>query len=226
MKKKNIFVSIDNPDINESLKIISQIKDSIAGIKIGIEYLSNGPEGVKAISKYNLPIFYDCKFFDIKNSVVKAIKALKNLPSISYLTIHLLNGEETLIDAKKAADELSIKLIGISVLTSFSNENLKNLGFSNTVDTQVQKLTQLAVRTKLHGIVCSAHELNIVKKISSNLVCFTPGIRPSESKIFDQKRIATPKEAMDKGSDYLIIGRPITIGDPKKNIEKIINSIN
>ena len=87
MKKKNIFVSIDNSDISESLEIISQIKDNIAGIKIGIEYLSNGLEGVKALSKYNLPIFYDCKFFDIKNSVVKAIKALKNLPNISYLTI-------------------------------------------------------------------------------------------------------------------------------------------
>ena len=226
MKKKNIFVSIDNSDIGESLEIISQIKDSIAGIKIGIEYLSNGLEGVKALSKYNLPIFYDCKFFDIKNSVVKAIKALKNLPNISYLTIHLLNGEETLIASKKAADQLSIKLIGISVLTSFSNENLKNLGFSSTVNIQVQKLAQLAAKIKLHGIVCSAHELSIVKKISPNLVCFTPGIRPSSSKIFEQKRIATPKEAIDKGSDYLIIGRPITIGDPKKNIEKILNSIN
>ena len=226
MKKKNIFVSIDNSDIGESLEIISQIKDSIAGIKIGIEYLSNGLEGVKALSKYNLPIFYDCKFFDIKNSVVKAIKALKNLPNISYLTIHLLNGKETLIEAKKAADQLSIKLIGISVLTSFSNENLKNLGFSSTVNIQVQKLAQLAAKIKLHGIVCSAHELSIVKKISPNLVCFTPGIRLSSSKIFEQKRIATPKEAIDKGSDYLIIGRPITIGDPKKNIEKILNSIN
>ena len=90
----------------------------------------------------------------------------------------------------------------------------------------MQKLAQLAAKTKLHGIVCSAHELSVVKKISQNLVCFTPGIRPSDTKIYDQKRIATPKEAIDKGSDYLIIGRPITIGDPKKNIEKILNSIN
>ena len=226
MKKKYIFVSIDNSNIKESSKIISLIKDDIAGIKIGIEYLSNGPEGVKALSRYNLPIFYDCKFFDIKNSVVKAIKALKNLPNISYLTVHLLNGEETLIKAKQAADALSIKLIGITVLTSFSNENLKNLGFSSTIDIQVQKLAQLAAKTKLHGIVCSAHELSVVKKVSQNLVCFTPGIRPSDTKIYDQKRIATPKEAIDKGSDYLIIGRPITIGNPKKNIEKILNSIN
>ena len=141
---------------------------------------------------------------------------------VSYATIHLLNGEETLKSAVREAKD--IKFIGVSVLTSFSNDDLDNLGFKNDVKNQVQKLVKIASRVNLHGVVCSPLEVKMVKKIDSKLICFTPGIR-LESNNDDQKRTMTPKEAINEGSDYLILGRPLTSGNPKENIKKIIKSL-
>ena len=117
-----------------------------------------------------------------------------------------------------------IKFIGVSVLTSFSNEDLESLGFKNDVEDQVQRLVKIASKVNLHGVVCSPLEVKMVKKIDSKLLCFTPGIRLKSSND-DQKRTMTPKEAINEGSDYLILGRPLTSGDPKENIKKIIKSL-
>ena len=218
--KKNIFVACDFSSQNEAVNLIEQIKNHIFGIKVGLQYVtSTGIDGVKALTKFNLPIMYDVKAFDIKNTIKGFVKSLKKI-EVSYATIHLLNGEETL---KSIVEETKdIKFIGVSVLTSFSNDDLDNLGFKNDVKNQVQKLVKIASRVNLHGVVCSPLEVKIVKKIDSKLICFTPGIR-LESNNDDQKRTMTPKEAINEGSDYLILGRPLTSGNPKENIKKIIN---
>ncbi len=220
--KKNIFVACDFSSQDEAVKLIEQIKNHIFGIKIGLQYVtSTGLDGIKALAKFNLPIMYDVKAFDIKNTVKGFAKSLKKI-GVSYATIHLLNGEETLKSIVEEAKD--IKFVGVSVLTSFSDNDLESLGFKNDVKKQVQKLVTIASRVNLHGVVCSPLEVKMVKKIDSKLLCFTPGIR-FEPKIDDQKRTMTPKEAIDEGSDYLILGRPLTSGNPEENIKKIIKSL-
>ena len=224
--RKKIFVALDNSEIKDALSIVSEIKNYIAGIKLGLEFFTkNGPKGIESFSKFNIPIFLDLKFFDIKNTVTKAIKTLDGLP-ISYLSIHLLNSKDTLLEAKDVVDKFSypIKLLGITVLTSFSEKNLKEVGINNSVNKQIDLLTNLAKDTGLDGIVCSSNEVQLVKKICRDLEVFVPGIR-LKKKDDDQKRIATPLEAIKNGADFLVIGRPITIGNSLKNIKEIINSI-
>lgn len=224
--RKKIFVALDNSEIKDALSIVSEIKNYIAGIKLGLEFFTkNGPKGIESFSKFNIPIFLDLKFFDIKNTVTKAIKTLDGLP-INYLSIHLLNSKDTLLEAKDVVDKFSypIKLLGITVLTSFSEKNLKEVGINNSVNKQIDLLTNLAKDTGLDGIVCSSNEVQLVKKICRDLEVFVPGIR-LKKKDDDQKRIATPLEAIKNGADFLVIGRPITIGNSLKNIKEIINSI-
>ena len=224
--RKKIFVALDNSEIKDALSIVSEIKNYIAGIKLGLEFFTkNGPKGIESFSKFNIPIFLDLKFFDIKNTVTKAIKTLDGLP-INYLSIHLLNSKDTLLEAKDVVDKFSypIKLLGITVLTSFSEKNLKEVGINNSVNKQIDLLANLAKDTGLDGIVCSSNEVQLVKKICRDLEVFVPGIR-LKKKDDDQKRIATPLEAVKNGADFLVIGRPITIGNSLKNIKEIINSI-
>ena len=220
--KKNIFVACDFSNEDETVKLIEQIKNDIFGIKVGLQYItSTGIEGIKALSKFNLPIMYDAKAFDIKNTISAFSKSLANL-GISYATVHILNSEETLKEAIKQAG--NVKLIGVSVLTSFSDDDLKKLGFLNNVEKQVEILIRIASSAGLYGVVCSPKEVKMIKKIAPNLVCFTPGIRLT-SETHDQKRTMKPKEAIAQGADYLILGRPLTSGNPRKNMRKIIQSL-
>ena len=220
--KKNIFVACDFPDKKDALNVIEEIKNDVFGIKIGLEYVtSTGVEGVEALHKFGLPIMYDVKAFDIKNTIVSFSKTLKNL-KVSFATVHLLNGEETLKEAVKHSG--NVKLIGVSVLTSFSDEDLKKLGFINNVEAQVEKLIKIASAAGLYGVVCSPKEVKMIKKIAPKLICFTPGVRLTSEK-HDQKRTMTPKEAVAQGSDYLILGRPLTSGSPRENMKKIIQSL-
>ncbi len=224
MVNKNIFVACDVSTQKEIIDLLKLVHEDIAGIKIGLQYITQrSPDDIIELSKFNKPIFYDGKFLDIKNTLVESIKSLKKL-KISYATVHLLNGLETLKAANEAAKEINIKLLGVSVLTSFDDNDLLKLGFKDSVKDQVLRLIEIANEANLYGVICSPHEIKIIKSIAPNLKCFTPGIRIDNSKD-DQKRIMTAKEAILAGSDYLIIGRPITVGDPKKNIQNIISSI-
>jgi orotidine-5'-phosphate decarboxylase len=224
MTKKKIFVACDVSSQKEILDLLELIHKDISGIKIGLQYITQrSPSDIKELSKFNKPIFYDGKFFDIKNTLVESIKSLKEL-NIKYATVHLLNGLESLSAANKAAQDINLNLLGVSVLTSFSDEDLKKLGFNNKVEDQIKKLTQIAVDANLYGIICSPLEIKIIKSIAPNLKCFTPGIRMNEVKD-DQKRTMNANEAIKEGSDCLIIGRPITKGNPKENIKNILSSI-
>ena len=224
MINKNIFVACDVSSQKEILDLLELIHEDISGIKIGLQYITQrSSEEIRELSKFKKPIFYDGKFFDIKNTLVESIKSLKNL-DVNYATVHLLNGLDALKAANQAAQEINLKLLGVSVLTSFSDEDLKSLGFNNKVEDQVKRLIKIAMAANLHGVICSPLEIRIIKEIAPNLKCFTPGIRMKDTED-DQKRTMNANEAIKEGSDCLIIGRPITKGDPKENLKNILSSI-
>jgi orotidine-5'-phosphate decarboxylase len=224
MTNKNIFVACDVSSQKEIIDLLELIHNDVSGIKIGLQYITQrSPEEIRELSKFKKPIFYDGKFFDIKNTLVESIKSLKNL-NVSYATIHLLNGLDALKAANQAAQEINLKLLGVSILTSFIDKDLKSLGFSNNVKDQVKRLIEIAMEADLHGVICSPLEIKMIKEIAPKLKCFTPGIRMGNAKD-DQKRTMTANEAVKEGSDCLIIGRPITKGNPKENIKNILLSI-
>ena len=224
MTNKNIFIACDVSSQKEILDLLELIHEDISGIKIGLQYITQrSPEEIRELSRFNKPIFYDGKFFDIKNTLVESIKSLKDL-NVKYATIHLLNGLDALKAANQAAQDINLNLLGVSILTSFGDEDLEKLGFNNKVEDQVKKLIKIAMEANLYGVICSPLEIKMIKKIAPNLKCFTPGIRMGEVKD-DQKRTMNANEAIKEGSDCLIIGRPITKGNPKENIKNILSSI-
>jgi len=224
MTNKNIFVACDISNQKEIINLLELIHEDISGIKIGLQYITGrNPEEIRELSKFKKPIFYDGKFFDIKNTLIESIKSLKDL-NINYATVHLLNGLDALKAANEAAKKINLNLLGVSVLTSFNDDDLENLGFKNKVDKQVKSLIKIAMDANLYGVICSPLEIKMIKEIAPNLKCFTPGIRMKNAKD-DQKRTMNANEAIKAGSDCLIIGRPITKGDPKQNIKNILLSI-
>ena len=221
---KNIFVACDISSQKEVINILEKIQHNIYGIKIGLQYITQrSPDDIRELSKFKKPIFYDGKFFDIKNTLKSSIQALSTL-KVSFATVHLLNGLDALKSANDIANKINVHLLGVSVLTSFSDNDLESLGFKNKVEKQVEKLVKIAVEANLYGVICSPLEIKIIKKIAPQLKCFTPGIRINPN-TDDQKRTMSANEAVKAGSDFLIIGRPILEGDPKKNIDQIISSI-
>ncbi len=224
MKNKNIFLACDVSSQKEILSLLDLIHGDIFGIKIGLQFITQrSPDEIRELSKFNKPIFYDGKFFDIKNTLVESIKSLEKL-KVTYATVHLLNGLDALKSANEAAKEINLNLLGVSVLTSFSDNDLSSLGFIDKVENQVERLIKIAIDANLFGVICSPLEIKMIKKIAPNLKCFTPGIRMNDNKD-DQKRTMNANDAIKAGSDCLIIGRPITEGDPKKNIKYILSSI-
>ena len=224
MTNKNIFVACDVSSQKEILDLLELIHMDISGIKIGLQYITQrSPQEIKELSRFKKPIFYDGKFFDIKNTLVESVKSLKDL-NISYATVHLLNGLDALKAANRTAQKINLKLLGVSILTSFGDEDLESLGFKDKVKDQVKRLIKIAIEAGLYGVICSPLEIKMIKEIAPKLKCFTPGIRMGNAKD-DQKRTMTANEAIKEGSDCLIIGRPITKGDPQENIKNILSSI-
>ena len=223
MRKNKIFVACDSSNISRIKQIIKETKTYKLkiGYKFGLEFL-NSKNGRKFLSKLrNLIIFADLKLHDIPNTCVSTIKAIKDL-KVNYLTIHISSGLEALKACKKVSGKT--KLIGVSILTSLENKTLKEIGFNKDVKKLVYHQAKLANKAKLDAIVCSAQEVNIVKKVFKKEI-ITPGIRFT-SNTNDQKRILSPKEAYKNGSDWLVIGRPITKGNIKKNISSLIDHLN
>ena len=222
MRKNKIFVACDSTNIFKIKKIIKETQNTkiIVGYKFGIEFL-NSKYGRDFLSKLkNKIVFADLKIHDIPNTCKSTIKAVKDV-KINYLTIHISSGLEALKACKKISGK--IKLIGVTTLTSLNNKSLKEIGFSKTVNQLVAQQAKLAKKAGLDGIVCSAHEVKIVKKFFKKEI-ITPGIRFND-KLDDQKRIVTPKKAYKNGSDWLVIGRPITKGNIRKNIQRLIDHL-
>ena len=223
MKNNKIFVACDSTNISKIKNIINKTKNSklIIGYKFGLEFL-NSKKGRNFISNLkNEIIFADLKLHDIPNTCVSTIKAIKDL-KVNYLTIHISSGLKALLAAKKTSGR--IKLIGVTILTSLDNKALKEIGFNKDVKKLVLHQAKLAAKAKLDAIVCSAQEVNLVKKVFKKEI-ITPGIRFDNNKN-DQKRIMTPKQAYNNGSDWLVIGRPITRGNIKKNINNLLDHLN
>ena len=223
MKKNKIFVACDSTNISIIKKIIKYTSNTKLkiGYKFGLEFL-NSKNGRNFISKLKKKIiFVDLKLHDIPNTCVSAIRAIKDL-KINYLTIHISSGLHALRAAKKVSG--SIRLVGVSVLTSLDNKELKEIGFNKNVKKLVIHQAKLAKKAKLDAIVCSAQEVKIVKKIFKKEI-ITPGIRIN-SKTDDQKRVLTPKQAFKNGAHSLVIGRNITKGDINRNIQKLIDHLN
>ena len=223
MKKYKIFVAFDTTNINKAKKIIKNIntKKLKIGYKFGLEFI-NSKNGRSFISKIkNRVIFADLKLNDIPNTCVSTIKAIKDL-KVNYLTIHISSGFEALRAAKKVSGK--INLVGVTTLTSLDNYSLKQIGYDKKLKKLVIHQAKLADKAKLDAIVCSAQEVQYVKKVFKKKI-ITPGIRFNSNKN-DQKRIVTPKEAFKNGSDWLVIGRPIKKGNIKKNIQNLIDHLN
>tara|TARA_B100000131_G_scaffold178386_1_gene172023 strand:- start:330 stop:1004 length:675 start_codon:yes stop_codon:yes gene_type:complete len=222
MKKYKVFIACDNSNISKIKKIINQtnISKIKIGYKFGLEFI-NSKNGRNFISKLkNKLVFADLKLNDIPNTCVSTIKAIKDL-KVNYLTIHISSGLEALKLSKKFSGKT--KVIGVTTLTSLDNKSLKEIGYNKSVSKLVIHQAKLASKANLDALVCSPHEVKEVKKIFKKEI-ITPGIRLNTKKN-DQKRVTTPKKAFENGSDWIVIGRPITIGNIKKNIQNLVNHL-
>ena len=224
MKKNKIFVACDTINISKIKKIIQKTKNSElrVGYKFGLEFLNSKNGRNFLLTLKNEIIFADLKLHDIPNTCASTIKAIRDL-NVNYLTIHISSGLQALKAAKKVSNKT--KLIGVTILTSLDDRALKNIGFNMKVKKLVLHQAKLASKAKLDALVCSAKEVKIVRKVFKKEI-ITPGIRLNNKNNNDQKRILTPLQAYKNGSDWLVIGRPITKGNIKKNIQKLIDHLN
>ena len=207
-----IFVALDTPDLERARALAKAVKRHAGGIKLGLEFFAaNGPAGVADLAHLGLPIFLDLKLHDIPNTVAKAVQALRGLePAI--LTVHAAGGRAMLEDAKAAAPAHT-KVVAVTVLTSLDNRDLGRIGVSGGPHAQVVRLAGLAREAGLDGIVCSGDEVAEVHKMWKDGFFVVPGIRPGGGDVGDQKRVMTPRAAIDAGASILVIGRPVTAAE-------------
>jgi orotidine-5'-phosphate decarboxylase len=204
-----VYVALDTTDPDRAKAIAARVRNHVGGIKLGLEYFSaNGPDGVREMAAFGLPIFLDLKLHDIPNTVAKAVQALRPLqPAI--LTVHAAGGRAMMEDAKAAAPS-GTRVVGVSVLTSLDEDDLASIGVAADPHAQVARLTALAREAGLDGIVCSGAEVAAARKIWPDGFFVVPGVRPADGAAGDQKRVVTPRQALDAGASILVVGRPIT----------------
>ena len=206
------------PEVDDATHMASLVRPHVGAVKLGLEFFTaNGAAGVTAITRLGIPVFLDLKFHDIPNTVAKAIAATAGM-NMFMMTVHTSGGRAMLqaaIDASDRVAQVTGKerplVIGVTLLTSLDGDDVSMLGFRDSLQEQVLRLADLAQSARLDGVVCSPFEIAPIRKACGNdLLLVVPGIRPEGSAVGDQKRILTPKEALAKGADYLVIGRPIT----------------
>lgn len=222
MNEKKIIVALDNNNILKTLELVEEIKNEVNSFKIGYEFFFNfGIEGYNQIKKISSNIFLDLKLHDIPNTVEKGIKAISKLKP-KFTTIHISGGDEMM--RASLLNKKNTKILGVSVLTSLSDKETNKYYNEKSVESLVKKFALEAKRFNLDGIVCSPKEVNYIRKVcGKNFIIVTPGIRLNSVKLKDdQKRTLNPREAIKLGSDYLVIGRPITQAkNPLKTIKEI-----
>jgi len=212
MTTNRIFVALDTPDLERARSIAMRVHHHVGGIKLGLEFfMANGRAGVREMAEIGLPIFLDLKFHDIPNTVAKAIMALRPLePAI--LTVHAAGGRAMLEDAKAAAPT-GTKVIAVTTLTSLDGTDLASIGCPDNPHDQVLRLTELAMSAGVDGVVCSGAEVAAAKKVWPKGFFVVPGVRPANGTAGDQKRVVTPRQAIDAGASILVVGRPITLAE-------------
>jgi orotidine-5'-phosphate decarboxylase len=205
----HVYVALDTPDLERARTIATRVRHHVGGIKLGLEFfMANGRAGVREMAAIGLPIFLDLKFHDIPNTVAKAIQALRPLePTI--LTVHASGGLAMMEDAKAAAPP-STKVVAVTVLTSLDRSDLSSIGWDGDSHAQVEQLAALARTAGLDGIVCSGEEVAAAHRAWPSGFFVVPGLRLPDHDRGDQKRVITPRHALDDGASILVIGRPIT----------------
>ena len=204
---KPIIVAVDETQLSSFKQTVDSLDSNLCMIKVGsVSFNAIGHEALTYVASKGFEIFLDLKLHDIPNTVKKSIEGLISLP-IGMMTIHTSGGLEMMKAAKKAVSDTDIKIFGVTALTSLSDEDTSTI-FQRTASNQVKAMLDLAQEAQIDGVVCSPHELDLVLERKS-LLSITPGIRLSES-ADDQSRVMTPKDAISKGADYIVIGRPVT----------------
>ena len=230
---KKIFIACDTTNLNKVRKIINYTQSTNLKIcyKFGLEffYSKSGRSFLSKMDKKQT-IFLDLKLNDIPNTCASAVNSLKDLKNIKYLTVHINGGYEMLKAIKNTAKKINkkLKILGVTVLTSFSNKSLKKTGHTRSIKNLVIHQAKLAKSAGLDGIVCSAKEVKLIKKICKNMEIITPGIRLPGDNVQDQNknRVMYPKSAFKNGATAIVIGRSITHGSIKNNLQKLIKSLN
>jgi orotidine-5'-phosphate decarboxylase len=222
-----IIVAFDVPSKNEALRLVDQLRGVISFFKIGLQlYTAEGPEIVRAVLGSGANVFLDLKFYDIPNTVARAVESASKL-GVQMLTIHLSGGTE-MVRAAVAAKNARMSILGVTVLTSSNQQTLDELGIGEQLDRHVLRLANLGVAAGVDGLVASPFEVKFLRtEFADKITLVVPGIRPSWSESGDQKRFMTPRQALDASADFLVIGRPITAHkNPREALEKILTEIN
>ena len=222
-----IIIPLDM-EYTSAVSIADKLDPNICRLKVGNQlFTSSGPKIVKTLHDKGFEIFLDLKFHDIPNTVYESVRSAANL-GVWMINVHASGGSKMLDASKKALEGFDKPplLVGVTILTSISEEILTEIGFNN-LDKQVMRLTKLAERSGLDGVVCAASDASKVKQTcGESFLTVTPGIRPKDADLNDQSRTSTPKEAIANGSDFLVIGRPITGSeDPTNALEKIYKEV-
>jgi orotidine-5'-phosphate decarboxylase len=222
---KPIFVAIDTQDVHHAAALARDIQGVAGGVKLGLEFFcANGEDGVLRLAEHGNSVFLDLKFHDIPNTVAKAVRAVAHLrPAV--LTVHASGGRDMMAAAKEAAPP-ETKVVGVTVLTSLDGDDLARTGVTGSPADQVKRLTELAIKSGIDGVVCSGAEVAAAKDIWPEGFFVVPGVRPPGFENGDQKRVVTPHQALDDGASILVIGRPITAAaNPGRAIREIAQSL-
>src|SRR5258707_5605806 len=226
MTKDRIIVALDVPTKQEALELIEKLRDQISFFKIGLQlYAAEGPEIVRAVSSTGSKVFLDLKLHDIPNTVARTVESAGRLGA-QMLTVHLTCGS-AMVRAATTARANNMLLLGVTVLTSSTEETQREIGIASGVADQVLRLAKLGVDAGIDGVVASPHEIKPLRReFAQKIKIVVPGIRPSGAEANDQKRTMSPRDALDAGADYLVIGRPITAHrNPREAVDKILEEL-
>jgi orotidine-5'-phosphate decarboxylase len=221
-----IIVALDVATKEKALELVKELHNQISFFKIGLQlYTAEGPEIVRAVLATDARVWLDLKLYDIPNTVARAVESANNL-GVHMLTIHLSGGSE-MIRAATAARANNMLLVGVTVLTSATEQTLREIGVAGKVDDQVSRLARLGVEAGIDGVVASPHEIKKLRaEFGDKIKIAVQGIRPTWAEPGDQKRFMTPREALEAGADYIGIGRPITVHpQPSEAVRKILEEI-
>lgn len=226
-----VLIALDFADAQSALLFVEGVDPSLCRLKVGKELFAvAGPEFVKSLIEKDFEVFLDLKYHDIPNTVAKAVQAAARM-GVWMVNVHALGGRKMMQAAQRAISELDLPkkplLIAVTILTSMEQDDLQEIGLSGSPQKNVMRLAKLAQDSGMDGVVCSAQEAGDLREALGEDFCLvTPGIRPQGSDVNDQKRIMTPKEAMEAGASYLVVGRPITqSANPLQVLQDINHSI-
>jgi len=211
MNRNPILAAIDTPELSRASALIAALDGVVAGVKLGLEFFcAHGPAGIRQAAAGRANLFLDLKLHDIPNTVAGALRAALALDPL-FVTFHAGGGPGMLRAAVEARGNARTKLLGVTVLTSLDDDDLAATGQAGPVAAQVRRLALLAKASGLDGIVCSPQEVAMIREAcGEDFLLVVPGIRPAGTALGDQKRVQTPRAAIEAGADYLVIGRPIT----------------